>query len=116
MISMAMFHGKLLDYQRVTHIFRLQPVRKPTTSQLQHLLRLHFGVVFFAIPNVFEHPLAGFNLALAACRGQWTVVLSLLTQWRQGLLVSKLRCQSSGWDGSLVNLQKANWKITIFNR
>ena len=26
------------------------------------------------------------------------------------------RCQSSGWDGSMVNLQKANWKITIFNR
>ena len=22
----------------------------------------------------------------------------------------------AGWDGSLVNLQKANWKITIFNR
>eukprot|EP00435_Cladocopium_sp_Y103_P007967 s2914_g2.t1 len=35
--------------------------------------------------------LYSFNLALAACREQWTVVLSLLTQWRHGSLVPKLR-------------------------
>jgi hypothetical protein len=100
-ISMAIFISFLYVYQKVT---------------VKYCNFKSEILVFFAIPNVFEHPLAGFNLALAACRGQWTVVLSLLTQWRQGLLVSKLRCQSSGWDGSLVNLQKANWKITIFNR